>query len=146
MRVVLRILHLFGQPLSKKKMVVEAALGLTYFKAKSLILPFRKFSKALGDTCIEFPEDDVVLPECLKDIRWAVNRGGILAPWGKKCLIQTVTAKWMAAKRGYKTTSFLGVGKGEDNQFIYHAWLKYHKYLITGGKVEGVYKTLSTFR
>jgi len=118
----------------------------TAFRGLSLILPFRIFSKLLGKQHLDHAQEPQSLPSALKDIAWAVDRSCFVAPWGKKCLINALTAKWLSKQFGIETIYFLGVGRDEEGKLIYHAWLKYGEYVLSGGCIEEHYKVLGLFR
>ena len=145
MRYLHLIVRLIKQPWNRKRLLLESVIGFSRFRVLLFLLPFKRFSSFLGILVTDCPDDQVVLPEELRDIAWAVNRACRVAPWGKKCLIRAATAKWIAQRHGYRLHFFLGVGRNDKRDLIYHAWSKYHGHTITGGETEGVYNTLAIY-
>lgn len=144
--VLLRpIFRLLKQPWRRKRLLVESIIGFSIARVLFFVLPFKRFSRFLGTLVTDFSDDQVVLSSDLRDVAWAIDRACRVAPWGKKCLIRAATAKWIAQRYGYRLHFFLGVGRDDKRDFIYHAWTKYHCHTITGGETEGVYKTLAIY-
>ena len=166
MRNPIRFFTLSNQ---KKMLLLEAIIGFTIVKILSLILPFYYLAKLIGKPGEFRPRITVLPPPVLLDLKWAVQTAHLrssrtgggntvildlkwavqtaekLIPWGKKCLIQAITAKLMARHHGYPTTFFLGVRRDKERGLVYHAWLRYHNFPITGGKTDGVYHKLNSF-
>jgi hypothetical protein len=142
MRNPIRFFNLSAQ---KKMLLLEAMTGFTIVKVLSLILPFHYLAKLIGKPGEFCSEIAVLPPPVLLDLKWAVQTAEKLIPWGKKCLIQAITAKLMARHHGYSTTFFLGVRRDRERGLVYHAWLRYHDFPITGGKTDGVYHKLNSF-
>lgn len=142
MRNPIRFFTLSNQ---KKMLLLEAIIGFTIVKILSLILPFYYLAKLIGKPGEFRPRITVLPPPVLLDLKWAVQTAEKLIPWGKKCLIQAITAKLMARHHGYPTTFFLGVRRDKERGLVYHAWLRYHNFPITGGKTDGVYHKLNSF-
>lgn len=141
-----RAFNFLQQSTRRKLLFSEAIIGFTILRVLSFVLPFRIFSKLIGVSCSENDMDPTYFPGVLKDVAWAANRACVVAPWGKKCLINALTAKWLSRQFGVRTTYYLGVGKDDDGKLIYHAWLKYGKYVVSGGNVSEEYKVLGSFR
>ncbi|MBN2068002.1 MAG: lasso peptide biosynthesis B2 protein [Opitutales bacterium] len=134
------------QSTRRKLLLGEAVLGFTLFRVLSFALPFRVFSKLIGKQCSDSRKKLEPLPSVLKDISWAVNRACVVAPWGRKCLINALTAKWLSKQYGVETVYYLGVGRDEHGKLVYHAWLKYDEYVVSGGSADSFYKVLGLFK
>ncbi len=140
-----KIIRFFKLPWRRKELLLEAALGFTMFRILTFTIPFRWLAKIFGEPGKACPGKATPPPQVLHDIKWAVHAAAKIVPWGKKCLVQSATAKVMARLRGCRTTYFLGVGRDEQKRLTYHAWLQYYDFIITGGKTDGVYETLNSF-
>jgi hypothetical protein len=58
------------------------------------------------------------------EIKQAIQNSSKLSPWGNKCLVQSLAARWMLNRRNITSQLSLGVARGEDQKMIGHAWLK----------------------
>lgn len=137
-----KFLHL---PFRKKWLLFESVIGLTVIKILSIVLPFRYLAMLFGKQGVRCSGDKVPPPTVLTEISWAIRTAERVIPWGKKCLVKALTAKLMARFRGFRTTFYLGVGRNEEKELIYHAWLQYQDFTLTGGKTDGAYKMLDSF-
>lgn len=140
-----KVVKFWRLPLGRKRLLCEAVAGFIVIKFLSKVLPFRSLAGLFGRQGMNCPEDVGELPTEILEIRWAIRTAARSVPWGKKCLIQALTAKWMAHFRGYRTTFYLGVGRNDEQKLIYHAWLQYRGVALTGGKTDGVYRVLDSF-
>jgi hypothetical protein len=130
-------------PWGGKRLIVEAAWGLTRAKCLLAFVPVRRLlGKPLGGNVVPVADPP---PPVLAEIRWAVNAVSKAVPFSNICLVQALTARRMARRRGIATVLCLGVGRDDRGRLIFHAWLKFGDFTITGGRTEGVYRTLDAF-
>lgn len=103
----------------------------------------RFFGEKGAETPFETPQ-----PEQRRHIWWVsdkVNRVAGRTPWESKCLVRAMVAQRMLRHYRLASTLYLGVGRGEDNKMVAHAWVRCGTFYVTGG--DGVdYATVAKFR
>jgi hypothetical protein len=65
-------------------------------------------------------------------IVWAVQQAASVAPWGRTCLTEALTAGAMLRRAGCDTTLRYGVAEGKKGVAA-HAWLEHNGVEIIGG-------------
>ena len=67
-------------------------------------------------------------------IAWAVRVAGRYLPGAGNCLVQSLVAQAMLARRGYVSRLRLGVAHGDGGQFQAHAWVECDGQVIVGAE------------
>ena len=129
----------------QRLLLLEASVLLGVFRIVILVMPFRRLTPILGEPQQETETSPVPLEERVQKISWAIMVASYYLPWECKCLVQAFTGKIMLSRRGYAVTTYFGTTKDENNQLLFHAWLRYHNVLVTGGPNCDHYQVLSTF-
>ena len=66
-------------------------------------------------------------------IVWAVQQAASVAPWGRTCLTEALTAETMLRRAGCDTTLRYGVATEGEKRLSAHAWLEHDGVEIIGG-------------
>jgi hypothetical protein len=64
---------------------------------------------------------------------WAVRQAASVAPWGRTCLTEALTAEAMLRRAGCDTTLRYGVATEGEKRLAAHAWLEHNGVEIIGG-------------
>jgi hypothetical protein len=72
-------------------------------------------------------------PASIDRIVWAVRQAASVAPWGRTCLTEALTAAVLLQRAGYDTTLRYGVIRDGGNRLAAHAWLEHDGIEIAGG-------------
>lgn len=108
-----------------------------YYRAEMLLVPAEKLERKWGEKGVESPMEarwfDYFYAQ---KIAREIARISKKTPWESKCLVQAQTARYLARRKGIKTTLYLGVGH-EDGKMVAHAWIRCGECFITGGNGEG---------
>jgi hypothetical protein len=131
---------------SGHKLLLEATVGLCWYKATLYLLPFRWIAPHLGRPMTE-PSSTISgeQREVAKKVAWAVRVAGNKLPWHNRCLVRAVTAKGMLRRRGLGSTLYLGVRRGIDREVSTHAWLRVGELPLVGARGARDYTVLATF-
>ncbi len=125
-------------PRIRKRLLLEAALGLSSALWLVRRKPFRAYVATLGqahpgeyvDTAMP-----VIATRPLGQVRWALRHVNRLARGRFTCLMLAIAGKRMLNRRGLANTLVLGVrpDKGDEGDpFGAHAWLRAGPYVIIG--------------
>lgn len=134
--------------LARKRLLVEALLGLALARVAMLCLPFRRIAAWLGTPGAVSPgettDEEVRIAE---EIGWAVGVVARRVPWDGRCLAQALAATGMLRRRGLEGTVSFGAARAGtvDTEFSAHAWLQVGSCIVTGGPGHEQFKPLTTF-
>ncbi len=107
--------------------VAEAAALLTAARGAVLVLPYRVLQRWLRfDGGAAAPDRASVLR-----VRRAVATAASNLPFAAVCLPQAMAAKVMLARRGFRSSLVLGVGR-DRNELLLHSWLEAGGMVVTG--------------
>lgn len=102
-------------------LLTETVLFLFLAKFLLLILPVKAVMKiSLSSKKVERQPD----PDLLRQIKWALYNADRLSFWKNRCLVQSITGKWMLQQRGILSSLLFGVKLNKNRKLIAHAWLK----------------------
>lgn len=120
-----------------KKLTLATWYLCAYYRAEMLLVPAEKLEKKWGEKGVESPME-ASRSDYWNAVRIArvIRQVSAKTPWESKCLVQAQTARYLARRKGIKTTLYLGVGH-EDGKMVAHAWIRCGEYYITGGNGEG---------
>ncbi len=130
-------------PLDRKVLLLEAWITLGLARGMVLTLPFRwivpRLRARLPDSAQVSRQDEA------RAVGWALQAAGRYTPWNSNCLAQAIAGKRMLHRRRLPSTLFLGVRKGEEEEFEAHAWLDCDSVTLTGGHDHTGYSVVSSF-
>ena len=116
-----------SMPLTMRLLSLEALLFQLIVGLVLKVIPFKKipvlFSNAghiASDSQLSATRP-LHIPEQVKQ---AIQSTGKFSPWKNKCLVQSLTGRWMLRRRGIYSQLSLGVTLEQDKRMIAHAWLK----------------------
>lgn len=129
-------------------MVVKAFFYSASFRLQLLMFKPKKMKKHWG---VEKEESSVEEPEEYADYVRKVSRAVLCVcnntKWESKCLVRALTAQKLLKKRELHSTLYLGVRQDEEGKMLAHAWLRWGKFIVTGGNEDlSKYAVVSKFR
>ena len=131
---------------SDRRLFVEAAIWLGIGRLAVLVVPFRRIAPFLGRHMAESPQTtESEHKEIAERISWVVQTASRHMPWECKCLTQAIACKSMLKRRGLRTTLYLGVAKGDEENLKAHAWLRTGDLIVTGARDIDRFIVVSTF-
>ncbi len=68
----------------------------------------------------------------MERVVWAVRQAAAVAPWGRTCLTEALTAAVLLRLAGCETTLQYGVASADAGGLDAHAWLEYRGTVILG--------------
>lgn len=104
----------------EKQLFGEAVMLGMAAKLMLLLFPLRVCISTMGKASIGTEADR----ETLLAIRMAIRRANRLAFWKNRCIVQSITARWMLRRRKISSVLTFGVMHDTHDQLIAHAWLK----------------------
>ena len=131
---------------SDRRLFVEAAIWLGVARLALLMVPFRWITPFLGRHMAESPQTtESEHKEIVERISRVVQTASRHMPWECKCLTQAIACKSMLKRRGLRTTLYLGVAKGSEENLKAHAWLRTGDLIVTGARDMDRFIVVSTF-
>jgi hypothetical protein len=120
-------------PAARRRVLLEALLALAAARSLTLLMPFRHYSRWLGQPgagtpAASLPPDTA---QIAGQITWALAAAGANVPWDAPCLARAVAGKWMLRRRGIPSTLYLGAAR-DQNDLTFHAWLRAGDCIVTG--------------
>lgn len=130
MNRIRRFLALSG----REKVVFLRALGwLSFMKLALLVKPFRELRQWVENRS---SRKLTASPERVigRDrIVWSVDVASRYVPKAESCLPRALAAEILLAEYGYASEFKIGVTRGEDGEFMAHAWLEADGEVLIGG-------------
>lgn len=122
----------------KRRMLIESALGVTWARAETRVIPFRRIARslALANKCERVGREACL--NQLEAVKWSTAALSARLPWCRNCLAQAIAAKRYLNRKGIPSTLFLGVSteasqSGGDIEAIEaHAWIECDGRVVTG--------------
>ena len=108
-------------PRDQKWLLMEAVLFIYSAKILLVLLPLKTVMKISLSSKRNGKEPDANL---LMRIRWALRSADRLSFWKNRCLVQSISGRWMLQRRGIVSQIFFGVKHDNNNKAFAHAWLK----------------------
>ena len=130
-------------PLSSKVLLLEDWITLGLSRGMVLTLPFRWIAPGLRARLSGSAQDSGQAQD--RTVGWALRVASKYTPWKSNCLAQAIAAKRMLHRRQLPSTLFLGVRKGEQDEFEAHAWIDFGPITLTGGNDQAGYSVVSSF-
>lgn len=129
----------------RRRLLIEGALRLTWYKVALYVLPFRWIAPRLGRPADpSAPSPTVEQLDAAKRVTWAIKIAARNLPWHSRCLVRAVAAKVMLQRRGLPSTLYLGMRREADLEVSSHAWLRVGELSLIGGP-SADYTVLATF-
>ncbi len=132
-------------PSHDKKMAMETAALLVFFRLALFALPYRSWRRYLGDPwgVGSHPVGNRMM---IAGVSQWIQRVSPYLSIGRGCLCKALAARAMLKRRGIETTLFLGVQKDTAGNLCAHAWLMAGNIPVTGGKDNGDLCQVAQFR
>jgi len=129
-------------------MVVKAFFYSASFRLK---VKFQKPKHMKKNWGIENEESGTDEPEEYTDYVRKVSRAVLCVcnntKWESKCLVRALTAQKLLNRKKLHSTLYLGVRQDETGKMLAHAWLRWGRYIVTGGNEDlNKYAVVSKFK
>lgn len=117
---------------SEKLLFCEALLLHLFVGLLLKVVPFRMIPRLFSGRQFETPSETEDQSrrsvsgrqsEIVEKIRMAAQRAGAVSPWRNRCLVSSLSGRWMLNRRKISSEISLGVTKQPDGKTIAHAWL-----------------------
>lgn len=136
----------WDKSLSEKVFLFRVFLMLCIAKSANFALPFKAYSRFLGEINSESSKNP-------KNVDWkyvdkvsgAVRNVSKVSPFDFKCLVQASVGKYFLAQERVESTIYFGVKKDETQHLKAHAWLRVGSKIVLGGEVADQYNVVSTY-
>jgi hypothetical protein len=126
---------------NREKVLFLEALVLQYSVWLMLkVLPFRTITVIFKNPTESVPYPDIAL---LTQISSTIKYASHLSLWKNKCLIMSLTTRWMLKKRKITSELSLGADIIQKEKFTAHAWIKAEGMELV--KKNGEWKELYSF-
>ena len=83
---------------------------------------------------------------CIRRVGDMIQTASYHLPWRCRCMAQAIAGKFMLARRGIRSTLFIGVKKNEAKDTLQsHAWLTSGDLYVTGEKGHERFRVITNF-
>lgn len=132
--------------LSEKVFLFRIFLMLCLAGLANLLLPFKVYSRFLGQINSESPKNPKNVDwEYVDRVSESVRNVSKVSPFNFKCLIQSSVGKYFIAQERIDSTIYFGVKKDESQNLKAHAWLRVGPKIVLGGEVADQYNVVSRY-
>ena len=142
---------LFTVKLYDFKLIFLAFTYSAFIRFLMCFVKFNRYEKLLGTRNHKSPivqprPDELVHIDRIQKIIYSVNK---YTPWEGKCMVKALSAKWLLASKGIKSTLYFGISPDRNPnkppKLLAHAWLKVGDEFISGRKGHRRYKVVNFY-
>ena len=123
-----RLVRFWKTPFTEKILFAEAVGWMLFSKLCLLLFSFKYCIKLTHNKSADSNTTGDI--ERLVALKKAVTRANYLAVWNNKCLVQSLTARWMLNRRDIGSELKLGVTHDTNKKVTAHAWVNVHGYEV----------------
>lgn len=118
----------------RRRLLLEAAVRLVWWRLLLAIFPFRRIAAHLERVAGE-PHSEPTAGDSrvVENIRWAIAAAARHGPWRMTCLPQALAAAAMLRARAIPATLFIGANPSPAG-FSGHAWVVAQGVYVCGGR------------
>jgi hypothetical protein len=117
----------------EQRLLLKAALLLRTVRLGLWLLPFETFRRLL----VGFSKEPARLRDTdqssLENVIWAVQTAGRCIPGAATCLTLALISQVLLLLRGHGAVIHIGIAKGDEEQFLAHAWVESDGKIVIGG-------------
>ena len=146
MKQLVRFLNLTA---GERRLLVSALFHLVAIRIGLWVLPLQQLVKRLETLKVsktlrqaQGRHFRVWNPPPAERIAWAVRVVSRYLPGTRNCLVQSLAAQTMLARRGYSSHLRIGVAKDEEGRLKAHAWVECDGKIVIGGAGASQYTAL----
>lgn len=140
------ILIFWNKSLSEKVFLFRIFLMLCIAGLANLILPFKTYSRFLGEINSESPKNPTQIDwDYVDRVSNSIRNISKVSPFDFKCLIQASVGKYFFAQERMDSTIYFGVKRDKSQNLKAHAWLRVGPKIVLGGEVADQYNVVSTY-
>jgi hypothetical protein len=121
------------RPAADRRLLLRALALYTCVASLLRIVQFGTLSDWLRRYGGHRPANGPLDSAAIDRIVWAVQQAASVAPWGRTCLTEALTAEALLRRAGCDTTLRYGVAAEGEERLAAHAWLEHNGVEIIGG-------------
>ena len=133
-----RLIKFWNLPENERWLLVSALIHLSAVRVGLWVLPLESLLRRIQTSQVSKTCDVLWKPE---RVAWAIRVVSRYLPGTGNCLVQSLAAQTMLARRGYSSHLRIGVAKDEGGQFKAHAWVECDGKIVIGGAGASQYRT-----
>ncbi len=115
---------------SEHGLLIGALFRLIVIRIGLWVLPLESLLRHIQNSQVSKTCEVSWKPERLA---WAIRAVSRYLPGTGNCLVQSLAAQTMLARRGYASHLRIGVAKDEGGNFMAHAWVECEGKIVIGG-------------
>lgn len=136
----------WNKSLSEKIFLFRIFLMLCIAKAANFVLPFKAYSRFLGEINSKSPKNPKHVDwDYVDQVSASVRNVSKVSPFDFKCLIQASAGKYFLTQERIESTIYFGVKKDESQNLKAHAWLRVGPKIVLGGEIADQYNVVSSY-
>ncbi len=118
----------------ERGLLISALFYLAAMRVSLWVLPLQQLLKRLPLRVVtrDNGRENNVLPA--ERIAWAICAVSRYLPGARSCLVQSLAAQAMLARRGFASRLRIGVAKDENRRLRAHAWVECDGKILIGAK------------
>ncbi len=124
-----RLVKFLNLTWGERGLVIRALFWLMVIRIGLWVLPFQQLLKRLPQITVARDESRALPAE---QIAWAIRVVSRYLLGTKNCLVQSLAAQAMLARRGYSSHLRIGVAKDKDGRLKAHAWVECEGEIVIG--------------
>lgn len=119
-------------PISEKKLLLQALGWVILFRTVLWLLPFRTIRSYVARSVKEKQLQGPVPNYSPERIAWAVTHTSRFIPMAT-CLTQALSTQMLLSANGHPSDLRIGVARGQQGEFMAHAWIESNGRVVIGG-------------
>jgi hypothetical protein len=140
--VAQRVTKLLKLSWHERGLIVEAMLLMCLARMAVAFVPVRRLVPFFCRVPTAPPRSPPL--ELVRQVRWAVERGAVHAPFRAVCFPQGIVAQDMLRRRGVVTTLHFGAAL-HDAKLDAHVWVQWGEMIVVGGQARDGYPSLVSY-
>lgn len=125
-----RLAKFLGLTNSDRRLLIKTFVLLGWVRLGLGLLPWHKLRQFLS--VLSLKNRQIHDLPTIEQIVWAVTVSSRYTPGGAKCLARALTTQILMSRYGYVGELRIGVAKGEQGQFLAHAWVESQGQIVIG--------------
>jgi hypothetical protein len=130
---------------ARKRLFVEAWIGLVWARLLLRALPFRRLTSIVSFPTRATGISDTAREQLRLDVRWAIERASSYLPGETVCFPRAIAAQFMCRKRGISTIMYYGAAMDPAMGLQAHVWVQDGPEGVIGHSGSARYGVLARF-
>lgn len=123
----------------ERRLLVSAVFYLVATRVALWLVPFGEIFKRSSAVAVARDQNNSLPPQ---RIAWAIRVASRYLAGTGSCLVQSLAAQTMLARRGYSSHLRIGVAKDKGGRLKAHAWVECEGKIVIGGRGVSQYAAL----